>query len=684
MMFAFLKEALNKRVIPRIFEQLNSENDMDKMRWYEDQLIGVVIGLVAVIACIMNFAFRLYWQDPLGGNIATSAALLFFGIGIDHSAYKIKTYKLRSFAISACLVGILFTVAISYYERIGIIVWTVIFILILLSIVRLDKIMYVSVALASIGLSGYYYATKLNDVIVLNHLYYATQIGLLILILIIGIILNNVYLGRFRRIHQQYGELVEQKEEIGQLYEEITASEEELREQNTRLHTYNQEIRDHHKQLNFMAYNDELTGLGNRKMIIEKMQFLLELAETERCKYALVFLDINGLKKINDSLGHDVGDKYLKEVGQRFESIVGHGDTVGRFGGDEFAIILQNYDPDEVYEKVTEIRESFERMYKIESHQIYPTASFGVTLFPEDGQTVKDLIKSADAAMIKAKGSGTNAVQFYHEGLEAEILTKIELEQELKEAFTNEEFFLLYQPQVKINEEMMDGFEALIRWESPKRGIVPPLDFIPILEEMGLIYEVGDWVLQKACEKIIELKETGVTNVYISINVSGYQLKNDGYVARVKEMMDLYGIDPKNLQLELTESVFIEDLERTIEQISELKDMGLCIALDDFGTGYSSLNYLRRLPIDVLKIDKSFIWDLDKGEKERKIVGSIIDLVHDMDISVVAEGVETMYQKQYLENEQCDHIQGYLISRPLRDDKVYEFIEGHQYAKVKV
>lgn len=680
-----ISNAIKRRTIPQLLIKMNKATHVEDIKRYEDQMITSLISSAGIVGAILNLIFRLIWNDPLSDIFLTSALLILFSFSMDQIVLKVKDNGLRVHLLSLCVVGILITISLSYYDRIGIIIYTAIFLLLLVSIIRIDKVMFSFVGVTGVGINIVLFINHIDEVIILDKLFYFTQSSLFMVLFIVGFLWNKIYQDRFLKSHNQFIETVGQKEELSQLYEEIMATEEELRMQNERLHEYNSEIKANENKLNFMAYNDALTELPNRKMIIEKLNFLIEISKENNKKFAVVFVDLDGFKKINDTMGHHIGDEYLKEVGVRLKSCIKETDTIGRFGGDEFAVIIQNtIKEDKLYEYVNCLRENLCKPFEIDGYKIHASASFGISIFPDDATVVIDLIKTADAAMYKAKEKGKNNIQFFRKEMKEEILLKIELENELIEALANDEFFLVYQPQVELESNNIEGFEALLRWNSPKRGVVSPLEFIPVLEDMGLINQVGDWVLVESCRKINELKVTHGVGYYVSVNVSGHQIKDINFVRRVEEVIKEFNIDPNLLELEITESVFIHDIKEAVTKINSLKDLGVSIALDDFGTGYSSLSYLRMLPIDVLKIDKSFIWDLEKGDKERKIVGSIIDLVHEMDISVVAEGVETQYQLDYLDEEECDHIQGYLISKPVGDIELDHLIGKHTVNSVSV
>lgn len=660
-----IKEALNKRSVPNILKKMNNTNSMEEIRQYEDQLIATILSSLCFVAVFFDFFVRISMDFTLYKILITDSVFLISSLLLDYSAFKMKNIKLRKMIISTIFVFVYMNVFYSYYDQMGTILWTGLFVLILMSVIRTEKTVFVTLGFMTLFLNLNNYIYSMDKVIILDKQYHLTQIVLFVVVFIVGLLWNNLLTTRLESSINRYNEVVVAKENITQLFEEVTATEEELRQQNIQLSDYNEEIKKNQERLNYMAYNDNLTGLPNRKNIIERMNFLIDASE-ERIPFAIVFIDLDGFKKINDTMGHHVGDDFLRIVAKRLLSVTNTLDTVGRFGGDEFAVLIQHdCRVDQIYEDVDKMREILSEVYEVDGKSVYSSASCGIALYPTDATEVADLLKAADVAMYKAKFSGKNSIEFFKQNMHEEILYKIELEQELVNAINNEEFYLMYQPQYNLDKHSIIGFEALIRWQSPKRGIVSPIEFIPLLEEMKAIVEVGDWVLVESCKKIVELKEVYDTPLKMSVNVSPVQMENETFIDRVKEVMDSYNILPGELIIEITESIFIGNLDKAIERIQALKAIGVGIALDDFGTGYSSLSYLRKLPIDVLKIDKSFIWDLDKGEKERKIVGTLIDLVHDMDITVIAEGVETKYQKDYLEKEACDHIQGYLISRPL-------------------
>lgn len=371
----------------------------------------------------------------------------------------------------------------------------------------------------------------------------------------------------------------------------------------------------------------------------------------------------------------NAGDILLKEVVQRLKTVVHPEDLLGRLGGDEFALIVQRQLKEEdLLFYLERIRETLLDAFEIQDAKFNVTASFGVSMFPQDGDNATEIMKSADTAMYKAKESGRNGIQFFSLEMKNEILKKIEFENIFREAIEQEQLHLVYQAQYKPNPKQLRGLEVLTRWHSAAFGVVPPSQFIPIAEETGLIIPLGEWIIRTACKQCKYISETYQSSIVLSINISAVQIMEPSFVDMVKKILAETECNPNNIEFEITESVFISSMEYVIGVLTELKRMGIRIALDDFGTGYSSLNYLQLLPIDTLKIDKSFINTIDQQEAKKTIVGSIISLVHQMDISVVAEGVENENQLHYLKDHECDYIQGFYWGKPMPDKDLIELL----------
>jgi len=424
------------------------------------------------------------------------------------------------------------------------------------------------------------------------------------------------------------------------------------------------DISDRKKQENeirHLAYYDYLTALHNRVFFIDKLNKELDGESAEEVQGAILFIDLDNFKKINDSFGHFFGDEVLIRLADRLRSLASDHFLPARIGGDEFVILCHDADLQQVMKVAEKILEIFREPIVIHENTIQITCSIGIALYPRDGNTVEEIFKNADMAMYNAKDQGKDNYAFYEDVMSADLQSKIEMEKQLRLAYKNKEFLLYYQPLYDIAQKKIKGYEALIRWNSELYGMVSPTRIIPLAEEIGLIDQIGDWVIDSA---FAFAKEVQLQNLYISCNVSPVQLAQSNFVEKVLQKFEHYQLKMGSVALEITESCLIESFDEASQKLALLRNKGIRIYLDDFGTGYSSLNYLKNLPVDKIKIDKSFIDEITNSGKDSKILKTIILLAHDMGIRTVAEGVETDAQYQYLEECQCDLVQGYFISRP--------------------
>ena len=425
-----------------------------------------------------------------------------------------------------------------------------------------------------------------------------------------------------------------------------------------------------------LAYNDSLTGLPNRTMFIAKMEKLLARVRPRTEKIAVLFLDLDRFKYVNDTLGHSVGDMLLKGVAERIMSCIRVQDTVARLGGDEFTMALDGIEDAKVIASIADkICTKLAESYSFAGRDIFVTASIGIAVYPDDGTDVDMLMKRADTAMFRAKEQGSS-FQFYEKEMEVIVTNKVEIEQDLRHALEREELDVYFQPKLDLITSSILGAEALVRWNHPDKGLVGPDKFIPLAEETGLISELGLWVLITACVQVQSWIDQGYKAFPISVNLSGRQLENNEITEQIEHVLSRSGLAPEYLELEITESTIMKRPEEVISILHQLKVMGVQLSIDDFGTGYSSLNYLRKFPIDLLKIDQSFVKDIAENNEDRLIVKGIIALAKSLNLKVLAEGVETAEQKEFLLREGCDYIQGYYFGKPMKaDDFLEEFIK---------
>ncbi|MBI5344609.1 MAG: EAL domain-containing protein [Deltaproteobacteria bacterium] len=420
-----------------------------------------------------------------------------------------------------------------------------------------------------------------------------------------------------------------------------------------------------------MAYHDHLTGLPNRLLLNDRLEQALSMGHRHNSLVAVLFIDIDRFKIINDTLGHAMGDELIRAAAERLRKRLRGSDTVARLGGDEFTVLLQDINGIEGVSKAVEnISSLFKEPFNIKGHELFLTVSMGISIYPDDGADRETLLKNADIAMYLAKDEGRNAYRFYATSLNARTIERLELENRLRKAVERDELLLHYQPQIDIKTGEVIGIEALVRWHEPERGIIQPADFIPLAEETGLIVPIGEWVLRKACEENRRWQDKGLKQVRVAVNLSLRQFRQKDFVKTVAGIIKDTALDPQYLELELTESIIMKDGESTIEVLRELKAMGIRLSIDDFGTGYSSLAYLKKMPIDVLKIDQSFVRDIAVDPDDAAIAVTIIRMAHSLKLEVVAEGVETAEQLEFLRSMQCDRFQGFLVSRPVPSAEV--------------
>jgi len=434
------------------------------------------------------------------------------------------------------------------------------------------------------------------------------------------------------------------------------------------------------ERLHHLAYHDVLTDLPNRALFMERLSHALLQRHSDGEKLAVLFLDVDRFKTINDTLGHESGDRFLQSFTRLLLNCVRTGDTVARFGGDEFAILLENINSIQAVSGVAEkINHALTKPFRVDGPDLYVTTSIGICLYPDDGDNPNILLKHADSAMYQAKEQGRNNYKYYSDEMSAQAYRRMALEVGLRTALDRDQFFLNYQPQIDIRSDEIIGAEALLRWEHPELGLVNPMEFIPILEEIGLIIEVGEWVLRTACRQAKSWNAMFTNPFRVAVNISGKQFSNADLKGQVLRIIEETDLDPHLLELEITESVLMQDDKSTMVNLIDLHDYGMKLSIDDFGTGYSSLSYLKRFPVDCLKIDRSFVRDITSDPDDATIVGAIIAMAHRLNLEVVAEGVETEAQLEFLRQGNCDIVQGYFYSKPVDAGEFQKILVASQF-----
>ncbi len=434
--------------------------------------------------------------------------------------------------------------------------------------------------------------------------------------------------------------------------------------------------------ITFQAYHDLLTKLPNRALLRDRLGLAISQAKREREMLAVMFLDLDRFKNVNDSLGHMIGDELLQQVSNRLRSCVREGDTLARFGGDEFAMLLPkiNHSREDVESIAQKIISVLKQPFMVDGHELYVSTSIGISLYPQDGINMDTLIKNADIAMYHVKGQGKNGYQFYSNDMNKPYFKSLSMDTGIHKALDNEQFKLVYQPQINLKTGDIVGVEALLRWEHPEHGNISPSEFIPFAEESGLIVKISEWVLRNALAELKGWRDAGLPEIRMSINTSARHIAEKNFVKSIHDILQQHDLPGNALEIEITENAIMDDMDDIVRKLKQLADMNVTIAIDDFGTGYSSLSYLHKLPIQTLKIDRTFLKESRYAKDDHTIVNTIVAMAKGLHLNVVAEGVETQNQLDYLREIECNEAQGFLFGKPLTPDVIAQLLIQEPYA----
>ncbi len=438
--------------------------------------------------------------------------------------------------------------------------------------------------------------------------------------------------------------------------------------------------------ITFQAYHDLLTKLPNRALLRDRLGLAISQAKREREMLAVMFLDLDRFKNVNDTLGHMIGDELLQQVSNRLRSCVREGDTLARFGGDEFALLLPkiNHSREDVETIASKIINVLKQPFMVDGHELYVSTSIGISLYPQDGINMDTLIKNADIAMYHVKGQGKNGYQFYSNDMNKPYFKHLSMETGIHKALENEQFSLVYQPQINLKTGDIVGVEALLRWEHPEHGNISPSEFIPFAEESGLIVKIGEWVLETALKELKGWRDAGLPEIRMSINMSARHIAEKNFVQSIRTILRRHELPGDALEIEITENAIMDDMDDIVRKLKQLADMDVTIAIDDFGTGYSSLSYLHKLPIQTLKIDRTFLKESRYAKDDHTIVNTIVAMAKGLHLNVIAEGVETRSQLDYLREIECNEAQGFLFGKPLTPDIISQLLIQEPYATPSV
>mgnify|MGYP000044189872 CR=1 FL=1 len=641
-----MKESTRRKLIPGIFDAIRTA-DIWEISHYENIMVSKYATSLLHAAAVANFVVRYFsLSQGLLKSLWDSLAFILLGLAY-HYVVKMGLDDRRISRIIAILSFItLLYYTIRFYPLLGPAIWIAVFIQLILAMILITKEMYLGVGAAALLANiftllqmhrGGYYDMPL--------VYYIVHSVLFALMLIVAAGVHKVNIDRYHNLEEEYQDLMEKKDEIIALNEEITAS---------------------HEETKYLAYHDNLTGLPNRLLLYEQTDHAITLAKRSDTMIAVMFLDLDGFKNINDTLGHTMGDRLLVDVSRRLKHTVRESDVVARIGGDEFIIMIEGIEEaDTIHYMAEKILDSFSKPFVLHHQEWFVSTSIGIAVYPSDGINAVDLVKNADIAMYKSKENGKNQYVLCSPLIKDIVLETMQLNNDLYHALEGGELELFYQPQINSASGQIVGMEALIRWNHPKFGLVSPAKFIPIAEQSGLILPIGEWVLKTACAQNKAWQDAGYPAVRMAVNISIKQLESPRFGKQVEEVLRDTGLDPRYLGIEITEGCALKSSDDISHTLKALKETGIQIAIDDFGIAFSALSYLKTVPTDIIKIDQTFIQGIEKNKADKAITRSIITLAKAMGIHVIAEGVETMNQRDFLVQEMCDELQGFYFAKPM-------------------
>lgn len=645
-------ELSDTHTVLHILRAIVEEEDADKINIYENIMVRMCESILLFIASATNFVIRYFiLQNALKISLYTSMVFLIPAIAFAAMTRVNPKSNIMTLIIFILAFIISIFVSIVHYDIIGPAIWTVAFIQILLVLTRTTKTVLYFIASVLI-ISGVYilYHSRYISLYHPGNLYYAVQIALFIIVFAISAVILQINAARYKNINKRYKELREKNKDITSLYEKISAFEEKNR---------------------YIAYHDILTGLPNSLFLGDKLDYVILSSNKTKKPFAVIFLDLDNFRMINESMGHAFGDQLLMKVSERLTKTMSEWDTVIRINGDEFAVLVEELeDINSVPKIANRIIHALSQRFTMNNQDFFITTSIGISIYPADGQNAEVLVENADIALYKAKANGGNQYAFCTQEMRNKGIENIKLSNSLYCALERNELELFYQPQVEIGSGKIVGMEALLRWNNPELGRVPPGIFIPIAEKTGLIIPIGSWVLHTACKQIKIWQDAGLPQIPVSVNLSVRQFQDYNIVDKVKEILIETGLDPHYLELEVTESIAMKEKGYMIETLNKFRNMGIAISVDDFGTEYSSMNYLKQLPVDKIKIAMPFIHGIGVNSKDEAISKAIIILAKSMGMRVVAEGVETESQLSFLAQRMCDDVQGYYYFKPMPADQV--------------